>query len=474
MSPAAQGSKYAPGHSWRSSKLLMITAISIAMLTDTFLFSFIIPILPEILEGRLQVSPTHTQLLTSTILSMNAIVSIVIAPLIAYLSDRTRRKNTLMLLAYLLHLVGTAVTAWSTTVASLLIGRLVQTFAGSLLWIAGMAMLGATVEPKQLARTFAICTLFVTVGLLSGPVVGAALFSSVSYSLTWVSAFAVLLVGIVVQSCIIEPYTLQSKEEHMESSDHRSERDALLPPVSESSSPCDDYRSFVRHLEEPPLPPASSTQIYWKMLAKRRVNTALIAEMLLAVLISSFEATIPLHIKDVFHWQSLQAGILFLLLQLPTIILVFPAGWLKDKLGMRLPVTTGFILMAPSLWLLGVPGAMEFDGWADSKTGQNIYIVAILTIGVCRTLILGLGGVEVLRGAAELANEFPGIFGASTGHSRAFVLSNVTWKFGMFVGPLFSGFLTEDFGYYWMNLILGECGALSSCGGKMRSHLERG
>jgi MFS-type transporter involved in bile tolerance (Atg22 family) len=46
---------------------------------------------------------------------MNAIVSIAIAPLVGHLSDRTRRKNTLMQSAYLIHVVGTAVTAWATT-----------------------------------------------------------------------------------------------------------------------------------------------------------------------------------------------------------------------------------------------------------------------------------------------------------------------------------------------------------------------
>lgn len=63
---------------------------------------------------------------------------------------------------------------------------------------------------------------------------------------------------------------------------------------------------------------------------------------------------------------------------------------------MRLPVTIGFILLAPSLWLLGVPGGSGFK-WADGQTGQAIYIGALLAIGICRTLVLGFGGVEVMR-----------------------------------------------------------------------------
>ncbi|KAL4799555.1 MFS general substrate transporter [Aspergillus venezuelensis] len=442
------------GYSWRTSKLFITIVISIAMFTDYFLFSFIIPILPEILEDRLQVRPRRTQLFTSIILSMNAIVSIFIAPPVGSLSDRVKCKSRLMLLAYVVDVVGTGVTAWSTTVAGLIIGRLIQTISGSLLWIAGMAILGGSMEHNQLARVMSICVLFASGGLLSGPGVSAALFNSTSYSLTWLSALLILIVAATFQSLLLEPYNFPPhiKNDHQDSiaengQDH-TETDSLLPHGSTSSSSGADW-------EPSPRPAASSSRIYWMMLCKRRVVSAVIGEMLLAMLISSFEATIPLHIKHVFHWESLQAGMLFLLLQAPSLILAFPAGWLKDYYGMHVPVTVGFLLMAPSLWLLGVPGSGIF-AWANHRAGQVIYIVTLVSIGVSRTLVLGLGGVEVMRGATELATDYPGIFGAQTGHSRGFVLSNITFKLGMFLGPLVSGALSESIGYYFMNVIFGE------------------
>jgi hypothetical protein len=59
-------------------------------------------------------------------------------------------------------------------------------------------------------------------------------------------------------------------------------------------------------------------------------------------------------------------------------------------------------------------------------------------------------------GANAVEDEFPGIFGPNGGYSRSFSLSNITWKLGMFVGPLVSGTLTENFGYYYMHLFLGK------------------
>ncbi|KAL4969860.1 MFS general substrate transporter [Aspergillus stella-maris] len=442
------------GYGWRTSKLFITIVISVAMFTDYFLFSFIIPILPDILEDRLNLHPQRIQLFTSIILSMNAIVSILIAPLVGSLSDRVKWKSRLMLLAYLVDVLGTGITAWSTTIAGLLIGRLIQTISGSLLWIAGMAILGGSMEHNQLARAMSICVLFASGGLLSGPGVSAALFNSISYSLTWLSAFLILIVAATFQLLLLEPYNFPPhvKNDHQDSiaqnHEEQSETNSLLSHGHITPFPGEDWESS-------PGPTASSSRIYWMMLCKRRVLSAVIGEMLLAMLISSFEATIPLHIKKVFHWESLQAGILFLLLQAPSLILAFPAGWLKDYYGMHVPVTVGFLLMAPSLWLLGVPGSGIF-AWADHRSGQIIYIVTLVSIGVCRTLVLGLGGVEVMRGATELAADYPGIFGAQTGHSRGFVLSNITFKLGMFLGPLVSGFLTESIGYYFMNVIFGE------------------
>jgi hypothetical protein len=38
--------------------------------------------------------------------------------------------------------------------------------------------------------------------------------------------------------------------------------------------------------------------------------------------------------------------------------------------------------MAPSLWLLGAPGTRQFDKWVDVKTGQILFTVALVMIGV--------------------------------------------------------------------------------------------
>lgn len=122
---------------WRSSRAFIITVLSIAMFSgkrtfpciriphhhrlisdpflDTFLFSFIIPILPVVLEDRLQSPPAQTQRLTSVLLSMNALISILLAPVVGYFADKVSFRNGLLILAWVVNIVGTAITGWSTT-----------------------------------------------------------------------------------------------------------------------------------------------------------------------------------------------------------------------------------------------------------------------------------------------------------------------------------------------------------------------
>jgi MFS family permease len=298
----------------------------------------------------------------------------------------------------------------------LIIGRLVQTVAGSLIWIIGMAILADTVGVGNLAKALGFTYMFVSAGLLSGPAVSGTLYALVSYSLTWTVAFVAIALGLILQLLMIPPtkkdentLTNNSFDGDSVDSDETvadTDRDAENNPLIQTNSPAAVTYQSLSSIEgsiclENSKPPQPATHnVYYLMLRQSRVSTALAADILFAMIISSFETTIPLHIKLVFKWDSLQAGILFLLLQVPSVIFVLPAGWMKDKIGMRYPVTIGFLLTAPSLWLLGVAGNDSFP-WANTtKVGEVIYLTALVGLGTCRTLLLGFGGVEVMRKCA--------------------------------------------------------------------------
>lgn len=281
-----------------------------------------------------------------------------------------------------------------------------------------MAILGNAVGSKDLAKAIGFAALFVTARLLSGPAVSGTLYQMTSYLIMWTIPFAVLALGIILQLLLIEVLNSESKSMQSGSSndseetltfndDPDEEQQTITSPLMARSSSENDYQTLLRVDEHYSQSQSSyemktaKPNVYMILLRKHRILTGLIADMVLAMVISSFETTIPIHIKQVFSWQTMQAGLLFLLLQLPSLILVVPAGWMKDKFGMHYPVVAGFILLAPSLWLLGTPGDTGFD-WANKgNMGQTIYLGTLLAIGVWRTLILGFGGVEVMRESSE-------------------------------------------------------------------------
>lgn len=277
-----------------------------------------------------------------------------------------------------------------------------------------MAIIADTVGADNLAKSLGVAILFTTAGMLCGPALSGALYQFTSYSVAWASSFIFILLGVVFQLLIIKP---QNDDKYRERQASRNEENVDSRPSSTYSgqfqerNPLLSSSSLMQNHSYQSLPEPQdqgieandSTEhqpprrnVYWLMLCKKRVIMALVADALFAILISSFETTLPIHIKAAFHWEALEAGLLFLLIQVPSFILVLPAGWLKDRIGMRYPVTAGFTLLAPFMWLLGVPG----DGglkWAGSgRAGQIIYITALVGVGIFRVLPLGFGAFEVL------------------------------------------------------------------------------
>jgi nitrate/nitrite transporter NarK len=131
------------------------------------------------------------------------------------------------------------------------------------------------------------------------------------------------------------------------------------------------------------------------LFCQDRFVVGMVSYIFYSMLVTGFDTTLPLHIRATFHWGSLPAGLLFIGLQLPGILLTPLCGWLKDRVGTRYPTGMGFLLLTPLLWLVGVPGDRKFP-WAggDSTTGKVLYIVSITGVGCLFSLLNGLGFLE--------------------------------------------------------------------------------
>lgn len=99
-------------------KNVRLTKMSLHQPTDTFLASFIVPILPYILEGRVGLDPSQTQTMTSWLLSGNAAVSVLIRMPLAHFADQSTTKRSWFLWGLGLAFISTIATAFGSSCMS--------------------------------------------------------------------------------------------------------------------------------------------------------------------------------------------------------------------------------------------------------------------------------------------------------------------------------------------------------------------
>jgi hypothetical protein len=68
-------------------------------------------------------------------------------------------------------------------------------------------------------------------------------------------------------------------------------------------------------------------------------------------------------------------------------------GWLKDRYGTKIPTAFGFATLAPSVWLLGVPGSAQCP-FSVGDRGPTIYVWAMILVGFQTTFMNGSGMIE--------------------------------------------------------------------------------
>ncbi|PYH47054.1 MFS general substrate transporter [Aspergillus saccharolyticus JOP 1030-1] len=448
------------GYRWRSSETFILATVSLGIMRSMFLWSFIIPLLPYMLEDRIGLDRNKTQEVTFLVLADTALTSAVSSPLIGILADRWRAKRAFLLFSVVLATGCTISISLARNLYIIFIARFLQAIADNCMWIGGLAVIGRTFPASHFGRVMSVLSVTVAVGTSMGPVLSGIILENGGYWAAWSSAFVVLSVDASLRLLMIERPPQQPTPHKAPSSTTDPERAPLLSRTISTDS--------WRHQRATPDPdpngatatagtPEKSGLAYYSYLFRQpRFTAAITSYVFCAMLIASFDTTLPLHIRDVFGWGSAPAGLLFVGLQVPGILLTPACGWLKDRVGTRLPTGVGFLCLVPALWALGVPGDARFP-WAsgDTQTGMVLYVVAVVVIGCFFSPLNGVGFLEATLTINDLEAKHPGIFGPNGGHSRAQSIAWMGWTIGMFLGPIVSGLLVERVGYGNLNFIFG-------------------
>ena len=305
-------------------------------------------------------------------------------------------------------LFGFAKAAWV-----LVISRLLQGFSAAIVYTVGLALLVDTVGRDSIGQWMGTALSSSSFGLIISPLLGGIVYAKAGYMAVFAMAMGLIVVDILMRIFMIEKKTaakyLPKDSNTTENgfygtftdTDTR-ENDASSPGPHDASNGVldeDDSRyDFSSNQENNPLikkrnqpvqasghPSHQPSELGNGTETKRGsklppVITLLASPRLLAAIygifvnvsvLASFDGVLPHFVKLTFHWDSLNAGLIFLCLAIPA--LTGPlVGQLSDRFGPRWIAVAGFALTAPPLILLRL---------VDRDTmGQKVLLCGLLVI----------------------------------------------------------------------------------------------
>lgn len=182
-------------------------------------------------------------------------------------------------------------------------------------------------------------------------------------------------------------------------------------------------------------------------LANPRLLTALLVAIVQALLLGSFDATIPLVANEYFGFNSLKSGILFLPLSMFDLILGPVFGWAVDRYGTKVIAVGAYVYLIPACILLRLPHA----------GGSPQIILYGGCLALCGIGLAGIGAPSLVEAGAVVEKYYeanPEFFGANGPYAQLYGLQSMVFSAGLALGPEIAGQLKERIGYGNMNAVL--------------------
>lgn len=357
---------------------LLIPSDKYLTVIETFIYGFLVPLFPYMLQERLHLDQAWIQELTSLVLAVHGIISVVSGPIIGHFADQSSNRKIPLLFSLFACIFGTGMVAGATSLPVLFTGRVMQGIAGSSVWIVGLATVADTVGGDNMGKVEGIMMSFLYGGLLGGPCIAGWLLEYVGYWPTWSLPLLLLLLDFVARLVMIENSSVQTSSNEPGTT---SKVDGSTEPLL---SPCKDS------------PPAYSAENFWRIiLTDGRALVAIFVAITVNTVSTSFHATLSLHVQETFGWGSGKSGSLFACLIMPTFLISPVAGWLRDCFGVRYPASSSALFQAAVLGILGLAGTDLLSWLSAQSAGGALYTGCILAIGAARPFTANVGPVEL-------------------------------------------------------------------------------
>jgi MFS family permease len=364
-----------------------------------------------------------------------------------------------------------------TSIAILVVGRLLQGLSAAVVWTTGLALLVDTVGQEEIGQTMGIISMAYSIGILIGPLLGGVVYASSGYYAVFYMAFGLIAIDIVLRFSFVEKKVAARWLGVNGIASPGSIATANTGPTSHELHPRDngiEMEAQSQRGDEPAQPRRSTMRLppVVTLLGSRRLLAAFWGCLVVAALSTAFDSTLPLYVKRIFGWNSLGSGLLFLALLLPSMVGpvigmnvlrllvgfiadINSSGRLSDKYGPRWPATIGFVASLPFWILLRLV--------THDSIGQKVLLCALLfLIGTCIAVSMTPLIAEFTYVVVAKEKQHPGLFGASGAYAQAYGLFNSAWAAGCIVGPIWAGFIQAKAGWGTVTWTLGVLSAVSA------------
>lgn len=339
-----------------------------------------------------------------------------------------------------------------TSLGLLLTGRFLQGLSAAVVWTVGLALLSDTIPKEDIGQAMGYVAAATSLGSLLGPLLGGVVYAHAGYYTVFAIGFAIIGVDIILRLVMIEKKVAKQWDEPCDTSTDSGtvNTENEIQPIPESDivprsekAPANSTPTWVQR-----LPPVIT------LLRIPRLLAALFGTFVASVFLSAFDSTLPLYVKQTFHWDSNGAGLIFLSLVIPA--LLGPLfGFLSDRYGGRLFTTVGMLGSVPC-WIL-----LRFVTY--NSIGQKVLLCALLAlIGLFMSMAFPAIMAEIDHSVAQEEKRRPGSLGKRGAAAQGFGLFNVAYACGSLVGPLWAGFIVQQAGWGTMGWSLAILSAVAA------------
>lgn len=452
----------------RSSKVFVIFVVAFATFTDILLYGLIVPVTPTALHERVGLSEDDEQSWTSILLALYGAALLAASPISGYLADRIESRRWPLLIGMVALGASTALLCVGTTLGLWIAGRLFQGVAAAVVWTVGLALLVDTIEKEALGEAMGYAAMGITLGTLTGPLLGGVLYENGGYYAVFGLAFGIIGLDIFLRLVLIEkkdalkwlhigklstepvdnPTQKQPTDGRVSLSGTTDERDSngrKEHVATSSSTPRGDTIGDANQQ----MPRKRRFGAVATLLASDRMLVTLWAYFIVAVALTSLDSVLPLFVQDTFGWKQTAQGLIFIPVSVPHVLDPF-FGYINDKFPQaRRFVVGGALLITIPLFVLLRLVTM------NSMSQKVVLCVLLALIGLCLAFLIPPLFVEASYVVQEKEAESPGVFGKGGAMALAYGILNSAFAAGSMVGPFLAGFIRESAGWSTMSWVIG-------------------